>query len=106
MNADNPMPRPKIWYSRWIWLGIGALMFVVLLWSEHRDHLLGWFPYLFVLICPLMHFFMHGSHRHHHHQKRNEDPPAPPRHSNSYTKILERLLFCESMLCKTISALE
>ncbi|MGP6156818.1 MAG: DUF2933 domain-containing protein [Vulcanimicrobiaceae bacterium] len=29
------------------------------LWTEHRAHLLGYWPYLFVLACPLMHLFMH-----------------------------------------------
>lgn len=30
--------------------------------TEHTAHLLGVVPYLFVLACPLMHFFMHGRH--------------------------------------------
>lgn len=30
--------------------------------TEHRAHLLGWWPLLFLLACPLMHFFMHGGH--------------------------------------------
>lgn len=35
--------------------------------TEHRAHLAGWltyWPYLLVLICPLMHLFMHGGHGH------------------------------------------
>jgi hypothetical protein len=33
------------------------------LWTEHRAHLFGALPYLFVLACPLMHLFMHhGKH--------------------------------------------
>ena len=39
---------------------------VVLLFSEHRAHFLGVLPYLFLLACPLMHFFMHGGHGSHH----------------------------------------
>ncbi len=35
------------------------------LWTEHRAHLLGALPYALVLLCPLMHFFMHRGHRHH-----------------------------------------
>ncbi|WP_415872397.1 DUF2933 domain-containing protein [Burkholderia ubonensis] len=27
--------------------------------TEHRAHLLGWLPFLFILACPLMHLFMH-----------------------------------------------
>lgn len=30
--------------------------------TEHRAHLLGWLPWLLLLACPLMHFFMHGGH--------------------------------------------
>ncbi len=29
---------------------------------EHRAHLLGILPWLFLALCPLMHFFMHGGH--------------------------------------------
>lgn len=33
------------------------------LWTEHRAHLLGWWPYLLILLCPLLHFFHgHGGH--------------------------------------------
>lgn len=30
--------------------------------AEHRAHLLGWLPWLLILACPLLHFFMHGKH--------------------------------------------
>jgi len=36
---------------------------------EHRAHLLGWLPWLFLLACPLMHVFMHGGHGHGGHDK-------------------------------------
>jgi Protein of unknown function (DUF2933) len=32
------------------------------LWQEHRTHLLGILPYLLLLTCPLLHFFMHRGH--------------------------------------------
>lgn len=35
---------------------------LVMLAVEHRAHVLGWLPWLFLLACPLMHFFMHGGH--------------------------------------------
>lgn len=34
--------------------------------TEHRQHLIGAFPYLLALSCPLMHLFMHKHHGHHH----------------------------------------
>ena len=41
------------------------------LWAEHRAHLLGALPYLILLVCPLMHVFMHRGHhgRHHEHDE-------------------------------------
>jgi hypothetical protein len=39
-------------------LGFFAIA-VVLLFSEDSTHFLGILPYLFLLACPLMHFFMH-----------------------------------------------
>ena len=41
-------------------------MAVFLLWEEHEAHILGALPYLFLLLCPLMHFFMHRGHGHDH----------------------------------------
>jgi len=32
------------------------------LFTEHRAHVLGVLPYLFLLACPLMHLFMHHGH--------------------------------------------
>jgi len=34
----------------------------VYLWMEHRAHLLGVLVWLPLLLCPLMHFFMHHGH--------------------------------------------
>nr|WP_188747749.1 DUF2933 domain-containing protein [Marinobacterium zhoushanense] len=31
---------------------------------EHRAHLVAWLPYLMLLLCPLMHLFMHHGHGH------------------------------------------
>lgn len=48
---------------RWILFAFGA-MAIVLLWQEHRAHLLGILPYLFLLSCPLLHLLHHRGHRH------------------------------------------
>ena len=54
------------WTSRAFMVFLGfAVMALVLLWSEHRAHILGILPYLFILACPLMHIFMHRGHGHH-----------------------------------------
>jgi hypothetical protein len=50
-------------YSRWPWFLVAfAGLTVLLLWQEHRAHLLGVIPYLILLACPLLHLFMHRGH--------------------------------------------
>lgn len=54
---------------------IGFLIIAgVLLFTEHRAHVLGLLIWLPLLACPLMHFFMHGGHGHHHGGGRPNDP--------------------------------
>ena len=36
------------------------------LWTEHRAHFIGALPYVLLLLCPLMHLFMHRKHGGHH----------------------------------------
>jgi hypothetical protein len=57
--------------ARWaIWiLGAAALAYLMV---EHRPHLFGWLPYLIILACPLMHFFMHRKH----HRSRGSSSPT------------------------------
>lgn len=52
--------------GRWVFIGF-ALVAAYFLFTEHRAHLLGFLPYLFLLACPLMHLFHHhGGHGHGH----------------------------------------
>ncbi|CAG0979013.1 hypothetical protein MTYP_01651 [Methylophilaceae bacterium] len=61
--------------SRGRWAFYGFLAFAgLLLFTEHRAHLLGILPYLILLACPLMHLFMHrghGSQSHQHTHRRD-----------------------------------
>jgi hypothetical protein len=45
---------------------IGLVVFLAIagfyLITEHRAHVFGVLPFLLLLACPLMHFFMHGKH--------------------------------------------
>ena len=51
--------------SSWSWIFVAfGLMAVVLLWQEHRAHMLGLIPYLILLASPLMHLLHHHGHRH------------------------------------------
>jgi len=59
--------------SRWAWWFFAAVALFYLL-TEHRAHLFGALPWLLLLACPLMHFFMHGRHgRHHGHAVRDRE---------------------------------
>lgn len=63
--------------AKWVFAGFLALA-AFFLFTEHRAHLLGFLPWLFLLACPLMHFFMHGGHGghggHDHGTKQNPTP--------------------------------
>lgn len=47
---------------------------VFFLWEEHRAHILGALPYAVLLLCPLIHFFMHRRHNGHSNGGHNRNP--------------------------------
>lgn len=49
-----------------------ALVGLFFLLREHWGHVIGWWPYLLLLACPLLHVFMHGSHGHGRHDDHRE----------------------------------
>ena len=52
----------------WAALGlIGAASYFLLV--EHTQHFFEYLPFLILLLCPLMHVFMHGSHGKHGHEE-------------------------------------
>lgn len=42
----------------WVFAGVAAYF----LWTEHRAHLSRALPWTLLLLCPLMHLFMHHGH--------------------------------------------
>ena len=69
-HGGHCLPRVN---SSWGWIFVAfGVMAVVLLWQEHRAHLLGVIPYLILLAGPLMHLLHRGHHRGH----RSEDRHA------------------------------
>ena len=61
----------RAWLGVLFWLVIALLAYVVII--EHRNHALDFLPYALLLVCPLMHVFMHGRHGHlrpHQHEHR------------------------------------
>ena len=81
MNHDhlqhNSEP-PGFWRTRYsICLIVFGAIATYFLLSEHRAHFFGALPFLLLLACPLMHFFMHGGHGHHHGGPSAKAPPGP-----------------------------
>lgn len=72
-SQHSPVPAPvrdapRTKRVRWVF-GMFLAIAATLLAFEHRIHLLGILPWLFLLACPLMHLFMHhgrGGHGDHH----------------------------------------
>lgn len=42
-----------------VFLGFLAIA-AFFLWEEHKAHILGYLPYFLLLLCPLLHLFLHG----------------------------------------------
>lgn len=65
MNHERRSPSGFRWRSR---TGLALLGFVAIagffLFTEHRAHALGALPFVLVALCPLLHLFGHGGHRH------------------------------------------
>jgi hypothetical protein len=62
LHDEHSKPR-SFWNTRSTLAVAGfAIIAGFLLLSEHRAHALGFLPYLLIVACPLLHFFMHGGH--------------------------------------------
>ena len=77
MDTNRSEPRGRMAFlsspGGWVFCGFAVLAGFYLL-LEHRAHLFGALPYLLILLCPLMHLFMHRGHGHGGHAK--PDNPA------------------------------
>ena len=85
MNSptDQRSPgQPNSWRLP-LWLGfcMFTAIAVFFLWEEHRAHILGVLPYAVLLLCPLIHIFMHRGHngRNHSHGGRQGEGDRNPR---------------------------
>ena len=87
-NHENPQaehrgsgPSGRFFGSRTFFVFLGFLAIaLVMLFSEHRAHFLGYLPFLFLLACPLLHVFGHGHHGGH------GSPDREPSKTSSGTK--------------------
>ena len=65
----------KNWFSSraaFVFLGFMAIT-GFFLWEEHKAHILGFLPYVLLLLCPLLHLFMHGGHGGNHRSGQGSD---------------------------------
>ena len=64
-DPDTPT-QPKPFHIPWM-LGFCVFLAIALffLWEEHRAHIFGALPYVLLLLCPLVHLFMHRGHGSH-----------------------------------------
>ena len=77
---DHPDERPaqgNFFTSRigLLFLGFAVIAGALML-TEHRAHVLGALIFLPLLLCPLMHMFMHGGHGHGSHGQGGRDRRA------------------------------
>jgi len=57
-------PAGGLWIPRSLALCGVLVVAGFFLWQDHRAQLFGALPYLLLLLCPLMHLFMHRGHGH------------------------------------------
>jgi len=63
-KVDPPHPGEHQPRTNWILIGFLAIAAFFLI-AEHTAHVLGALPYLILLACPVLHFFMHRGHGSH-----------------------------------------
>lgn len=88
MQIQEPFSTRQFLKSR---TGLVLMIFLAVaafyLLAEHTAHVFGLLPYALLLLCPLLHFFMHGGHGEHDPQSDQtghsghvgyHDPKQPP----------------------------
>jgi len=65
VNAPLAPPERSYAWIVWALAAIGLALLVI----DHWAHVFGVLPFLILLACPLMHFFMHRGHGDGHHKE-------------------------------------
>lgn len=89
-HPTSPQANPprNLWRTRY---GVGLMVMgavaAFFLLAEHRAHIFGAWPFLLILICPLMHLFMHRGHGGHdgHGHHTGADQPRTGAHESEQT---------------------
>lgn len=68
--AHNTGQRERIHIPWGMALCILAAIAVFFLWQNHRAHILQLLPYALLLLCPMIHLFLHRGHGDHKHRDR------------------------------------
>lgn len=69
----------------WVWSPTGPVLLVFLavaaffVVTEHRAHAWGVLPFLLLLLCPVLHLFLHGRHGSSHHEGQHQRPEGNER---------------------------
>ena len=75
----------RTWLAFAGFAAIGAFLLSV----EHRAHLFGALPFVFLLLCPLLHVFGHGGHASHaggSNDEPDDDPRAHVHHPGAHRR--------------------
>ena len=80
----NPDPRSNTQRESFgipVWLGLCVFLAIAafFLLTEHRAHVLGALPYALLLLCPIIHLFMHRGHGGHRGRSSGHDEHAEHR---------------------------
>lgn len=76
-SPSNPSDRPQLYRSLRSAAVMAALIAAFFLLREHWAHVAGYWPYLLLMACPLMHLFHgHGGHGRHLGQGSAADSPT------------------------------
>lgn len=60
--TDPTTRRDPVHIPGWLGLCLFLTIAAFFLWEEHRAHILGVAPYALLLLCPVIHLFMHRGH--------------------------------------------
>lgn len=60
---NNKIKAPLLTLKFWVVI-MAITGFTYYLLTKHGQHFFEYLPFLILLLCPLMHFFMHGKHHH------------------------------------------
>jgi hypothetical protein len=62
MDTEKQVVKMKGGKSTNLYLIIALAIIAFFLWTEHRAHMISALPYLLILLCPILHVFMHRIH--------------------------------------------